>query len=198
MFRFLVLLLCIGFIDCYEQYKSFKTSKAYIFQVNGRGFKALINKKSLKIVSPFFQRRWHLPNDCDIPNAKTFRDQGLFTVVVPRFRNPELEGGEVPRGTTIRFASDHVCATFDGSEPLCGSTTSTKCKHGKLLKDFVVHDDEIILRLRTCKANIPPDTVIYHAYDTDVDVIEMPDEQISTEDNGIYGWFDHLGIERNY
>jgi len=122
----------------------------------------------------------------------------MFTVVVPRFRNPILGGGEVPRGTTVNFATDHICATFDGSEPKCGLTPSLKCEHGDILKDFVVHDDEIILKLRTCKADIPADTIIYHAYDTDIDVIEIPTEKLSYGEYGIYGWFDRHGIERNY
>ena len=196
--RVLFLLMLSGVACGIQSYKAFKTSKAYVFHMNGYGYRALINKKSLNIISPHFNRKWHLPDDSDISNAKTFRDGGLFTVVVPRFRNPELEGGEVPRGTTIRFASDHVCATFDGSEPLCGSTPSTKCEHGKLLKDFVVHDDEIILKLRTCKADIPSDTVIYHAYDPDVYVTEIINEDLPIYENGIHGWFDRHGIERNY
>lgn len=198
MLRVVLLLFFLEFVEGGYTYKAFKTSRAYVFNVYGHGYRAQIKKDSLRIFSPYFHRRWNLPDDCDITNAKTFRDEQLFTVVVPRFINPTLKGGEVPRGTTVRFASDHVCATFDGSEPICGPTIEEKCKHGNILKDFVVHDDEIILRLRTCKANVAPDTVIYHAYDTDVDVIEMPNEQMPTEDNGIYGWFDHLGIERKY
>tara|TARA_B110000908_G_scaffold172730_1_gene242474 strand:- start:24836 stop:25432 length:597 start_codon:yes stop_codon:yes gene_type:complete len=198
MLRFVTLLIFLALVGGSQTYKAFKTSRAYIFNVYGSGYRAQIKKDSLRIFSPYFQRRWNLPDDCDTTNAKTFRDEHLFTVVVPRFINPTLEGGEVPRGTTVRFASDHVCATFDGSEPICGPTTEEKCKHGDILKDFVVHDDEIILKLRTCKANIEPDTVIYHAYDMDVDVIEMPNEEMSIEDYGIYGWFDYLGNERKY
>lgn len=176
------------------QYNAYAADDAYHFNVVGYGLRAKIDHQNrLKIYGPRFSRVWSLPHDANIKTARTFRKGNVFRVSVPRITVPKPEGGEVPRGTTIHFAADHVCATFDGSEPVCGKP----CQHGQLLKDFVVSEDEVILKLRTCQANLPSETVIYHAFDPDIIMSEesynYPDEIV-----GKHGWFDRHGNERPY
>jgi len=177
-----------------KSYRAYATDDAYHFNVNGYGLRAqLYNGNRLGIRGPRFSRIWDLPLDANTKLAKTFRKGPVFQVFVPRIKPPKLEGGEVPRGTTVHFAADHVCATFDGSEPVCGDP----CEHGTLLKDFVVSEDEVILKIKTCQTSHEPETVIFHAFDADITTIEegyeYPPEVI-----GEHGWFDRHGNERPY
>lgn len=198
MFGLLILLCAADAFGTYKRYKAYNTPTAYVFNVLGSGYRASISDDNvLMIRSPRFQRKWNLPLDSDKNKARFFNSNGMFRVIIPRISNPKLSGGEVPRGSTIHFASDHVCATFDGTEPICGRP----CENGSLLKDFVVYNDEVVLKLRTCRqVNQPTDTIIYHAYDTDVETSECIDEppEIIEENPDAKGWFDIYGVERPY
>ena len=174
-------------------YKVYKTEKAYYFNIVGYGMRADIrNKKYLVVNSPTFSRKWALPSDSDSDNARTMRENGVFQIVVPRHQQPKLSGGEFPRGTTIRFDSANVCATFDGSIPECGKP----CKHGSILQDFVIEKDEIIVKLRSCMFDSPVSEVIFHSFDREITIEEEVSHPIS--DNNGSGWFDRHGIEREY
>jgi len=176
-----------------KSYNAYRTDDAYYFNVGGYGLKATLDDhRRLKIYGPRFSRIWSLPTDADTKHARTFRNGNVFQVVVPRFKTPNLTGGEVPRGTTINFTTDHVCATFDGSEPECGHP----CEHGKILKDFVISEDEVIVKLRTCKADVSVETAIFHAFDTDIEVEDSFEH--APEVIGEHGWFDRHGDERPY
>lgn len=191
---FIILLLLQSSTTAAKSYDAYATDDAYHFDVFGYGLKAQIYKgRRLGIRGPRFSRIWDLPDDANAKLARTFKKGNVFQVFIPKFKPRKLQGGEVPRGTTVHFAASHVCATFDGSEPVCG----TPCKHGNLLKDFVVSEDEVVLKLKTCQLNNQPETVIYHAYDTDITNTEE-DYEYPPEIIGKHGWFDRHGNERSY
>lgn len=192
----ILLLLSLLASAAAKNYNAYVTLNSYHFDVLGYGYRAHIDEeRHLTIRSPYFHRKWALPLDASVENANVFNDGGIFKVVVPRIKTPSLAGGEVPRGTTVRFKADHVCATFDGTEPICGNP----CKNGKNLNNFIVSEDEVIVKLRTCKAAVPPKTTIYHAFDPDVQVQEVQDDVLETKDSFVgRGWLDRHGNERPY
>ena len=191
-----LILLCILIINASaKNYNAYVTPNSYHFDVLGYGYRAHIDEeRHLTIRSPYFYRKWALPSDAHIENANVFNEGGLFKVVVPRIKTPTLRGGEVPRGTTVRFKADHVCATFDGTEPICGNP----CKNGKNLSNFIVSEDEVIVKLRTCKADVPPKTTIYDSFDPDVQVQEIQDDVPDRQEYSGGGWIDRHGNERPY
>lgn len=192
-----ILLFCLLLTNAAAgNYNAYVTPNSYHFNVLGYGYRAHVDeKRHLTIRSPWFHRKWALPLDANIENVNAFHEGGLFKVIVPRIETPNLSGGEVPRGTIVRLKADHVCATFDGTEPICGNP----CKNGKNLSNFIVSEDEVIIKLRTCKANVAPKTAIYHAFDPDVEIQEVYDNIPEITDSyNARGWLDRHGNERPY
>lgn len=190
-----IIVLCIVFQSASaRQYNSYITDRAYHFHVTDNGARVSISDgRHLVVKTPRWGRKWALPSDANINQAQTFRTQGHLKVIVPRFMMPELVGGDVERGTVVNFTEKHICSTFDNSDPVCGSP----CKHGTPLKKFTVVEDEVIVKLKNCKASDPVKTIIYHAYDNDI-IIEDIGRQESPEIYGKHGWFDRHGNERAY
>jgi len=189
----LLLILLVVRSTAKHLYNVYRTEEAYYFNVDGYGLHATIdNQKYLLINSPTFSRKWALPSDSHSEKARTFRKHGTFQVVVPRHKTHKLQGGEVPRGTTVQFGADHVCATFDGTTPECGNP----CKQGQLLQNFIVTKDEVIVKLRSCNAQSTVSQAIFHSFDPDITI----EDEVYTvpEVVGRYGWFDRYGIEQEY
>jgi len=181
------------------RYKVYKTGKAYYFNIEGHSMRATINNKRYLVVnSPTFSRKWALPSDSDSDNARTMRENGVFQIVIPRYKSPTLSGGHFKRGSIIKIDFDDVCATFDGSIPECGKP----CKHGQLLEDFVVEKDEVIVKLRSCMFDSPVSEAIFHSFDYEIAIEDDTEEDIEKGelrvDNSGAGWFDRHGIERDY
>jgi hypothetical protein len=175
-------------------FKSYITDGAYHFKVYDSWARASISEgRHLVVKTPKWSRKWALPSDSDITEARTFRNKDQMDIIVPRFKMPELVGGDVERGKVIKIYNKDICSTFDGTTPICG----TPCSNGIPLQEFKIDKDEVIIKLKHCKSSLPIKTIIYNAYDNDIIVEDIGNEQIPAI-HGKYGWFDRHGNERAY
>ena len=193
----LLFLLTFLTCSCAHRYESYMTDSAYHINVKGYGLVAqIVSANYLLVRSPNFYRKWSLPNDANIKKATSLRKNGLLQITIPKKSfYTKIEGGEVPRGTVVKFEADHVCATFDNSEPIC---LLSGCKNGIQLRDFTIQADDVVLKMKNCHSqNSISQTFFYHSFDTDIFV---EDEDFSWPENqkGKHGWFDRHGKERDY
>lgn len=196
MFWILFLITVVAARD----YRVTKTDTEYTFDVTSRFARAFYDQErhQLSIKAPGFRRTWNLPKDAMGAKAKTFRERSFFQVVIPRARPPNIKGGEVPRGTTIRLMASNVCLTTDGTDPVCG--TSRECLNGQSVNEFTVDENHVFVKVRSCKyVHWPVQQAHFTAFDTDIEVEDVFDVE-EVEDNSELGqgWFDRHGRERPY
>jgi len=182
-----------------HDYRVIKTPQAYTFEVvrgYARAYYDEIDNK-LTIKAHGFLRTWNLPDDALGENARIFRETFGITVVVPRAHIPNLDGGEVLRGTVIRFKAANACLTTDGTDPVCGASSS--CANGRKINEFTVENDETFVKIRSCDVPNVFAQTHYSAYDKDIvveDVLEI--DQVEDISGMGQGWFDRHGRERDY
>ena len=181
-----------------RDYRVIKTDEDYTFEVSKRFARAYYDKTKhqLTIKAPGFRRTWNLPDDAMGEKARTFLERVGLQVVVPRRKMPKLLGGEVPRGTTIRFKASNVCLTTDGSDPVCG--TFKGCFNGHQVNEFTVEEEYTVVKVRSCNFLNLMTQAVYEAYDDDIWVEDVPTEPQEDTNLKGRGWFDRHGKEREY